>query len=37
MIVIDGRSFTWEEFGRMWMTFEGWKFRLEMVDPTEEP
>jgi hypothetical protein len=36
MLVIDGRQVTWEQFGRMLMTFEGWQFKLEIKDPTEE-
>jgi hypothetical protein len=36
MLVIDGREVTWEQFGRMLMTFEGWQFKLEIKDPTEE-
>jgi hypothetical protein len=35
-IVIDGREFTWEEFGRMLLSFEGWQFRLEIIDRTDE-
>ncbi len=33
---IDGRECTWEEFGRMRLSFEGWQFRLEVIDRTEE-
>lgn len=36
VIVIDGREFTWEEFGRMLLSFEGWQFRLEIIDRTDE-
>ena len=36
VVVIDGREFTWEEFGRMLLSFEGWQFRLEIIDRTEE-
>ncbi len=32
MLVIDGRDVSWEEFGRMLMTFEGFQFKLEIVD-----
>jgi hypothetical protein len=32
----DGREFTWEEFGRMDFTFEGWQFKLEFKDRSEE-
>ena len=36
LLVIDGREITWEEFGRMLMTFEGWQFKLEVRDMSEE-
>jgi hypothetical protein len=28
MLVIDGQEVSWDEMGRMLMTFEGWQFRL---------
>ena len=37
LVVVDGRAFTWDEFGEMLMTFEGSPFRLEISDPSEEP
>ena len=37
LMVIDGREVTWEEFGRILMTFEGWQFKLEIFDRSEEP
>jgi hypothetical protein len=36
MLVIDGKEISWERFGRMVMGFEGWQFRLEILDPSEE-
>lgn len=36
MLVIDGREVPWEDFGRMLMTFEGWQFRMEIVDLSDE-
>jgi hypothetical protein len=36
LIVIDGREIPWEDFGRMLMTFEGWQFKLEIRDKSEE-
>jgi hypothetical protein len=36
LLVIDGREITWEEFGRLLMTFEGWQFNLEIRDRSEE-
>jgi len=35
-IVVDGREITWDRFGRMPMTFEGWQFKLEIRDQSEE-
>lgn len=35
-VVIDGQSFSWEEFGRMLTKFERWQFRLRIVDQSEE-
>lgn len=31
-VVIDGRRFDWDEFGRMVASFEGWEFRLLLGD-----
>ena len=36
MLVIDGRDVSWEEFGRMLMTFEGFQFKLEIVDKSDD-
>jgi hypothetical protein len=36
LLVIDGREVTWDEFGRMLMSFEGWQFKLEIRDRSEE-
>ena len=36
LLVIDGREVSWEEFGRMLMTFEEWQFWMEIVDESEE-
>lgn len=37
LVVVDGREISWEDFGRILMTFEGWPFKLEIFDPSEEP
>ena len=37
LVVIDGREISWEQFGRMLMTFEGWQFKLQIFDRSEEP
>ncbi len=36
LLNIDGREITWQDFGRMLMTFEGWQFKLEVRDKSEE-
>ena len=36
MIVIDGREISWDELGRMVAAFEGWQFKLEFRDRSEE-
>lgn len=35
-VVVDGESFTWEAFGRMLTDFEGWQFRLRIIDRSDE-
>jgi hypothetical protein len=32
LLVIDGKEVSWQKFGRMLMSFEGWQFRLGRVD-----
>jgi hypothetical protein len=36
LVIIDGRDITWDELGRMMMTYEGWQFKLEIRDQSEE-
>ena len=36
ILIIDGREVKWNEFGRMLMSFEGWQFRLNILDKSEE-
>ncbi len=36
VLVVDGKSISWDEFGRMLVAYEGFQFRLQFVDPTEE-
>jgi hypothetical protein len=33
---MSGREISWEQFGRMLMSFEGWQFKLEIRDRSEE-
>ena len=35
-VVIDGRAVAWDELGKMLMSFEGWQFKLDIFDRTEE-
>ena len=36
VVVIDGQEVSWEQFGRMLMSYEGWQFRMEIRDRSEE-
>lgn len=36
MVLIDGKPFTWVELGKMLMTYEGFQFKLEMFDMTDD-
>jgi hypothetical protein len=36
LLSVDGREITWQEFGRMLMTFEGWQFKVEIRDKSED-
>jgi hypothetical protein len=36
LLAVDGKSYTWDEFGRMLMSYEGFQVKLEMLDPFEE-
>ena len=35
-VIIDRRRVEWTDFGAMLMAFEGWQFRLELLDPSNE-
>lgn len=35
-LVIDGKELSWHEFGRMLMTYEGFHFKLEIFEWSEE-
>ncbi len=35
-VVIDGREISWADFGRMLMTFEGFQFKMEIRDRSDE-
>ena len=36
LVVVDGKAVSWDEFGQMLMSMEGWQFRLDIADPSEE-
>lgn len=36
VLVIDGKEISWRQFGRMLSTFDGFNFKLEIFDKTEE-
>jgi hypothetical protein len=36
MVVVDAREISWNELGRIVATFEGWQFKLEFRDRSEE-
>jgi len=35
-VVVDGQEISWEEFGRMLSSLEGWQFKLEILDRSDE-
>jgi hypothetical protein len=36
VLVIDGRSISWDELGRMVATYEGFQFKLQLFDLSDE-
>jgi hypothetical protein len=36
LMIVDGREISWDEFGQMLMGLEGWQFKLEIFDPSDE-
>ena len=36
LMVIDGQRISWDQFGEMVMSHEGWQFKLEIVDPSDD-
>ena len=36
LVVIDGKGMTWDEFGRILMSFEGWQFKIEIYGRSDE-
>lgn len=34
-LIIDGEEYSLNEIGRMIMSYEGWNFKLEIIEPTE--
>ncbi len=35
-VVVDGQEISWDEFGRMISSYEGWQFKLEILDRSDE-
>jgi len=35
-VVVDGRTLSWEEFGRTLEAYEGWRFRMELADRIDD-
>ena len=35
-VVVDGQEISWEKFGRMISSYEGWQFKLEILDRSDE-
>lgn len=33
--IIDGEEYSLDEIGKMMMSYEGWNFKLEIIEPTE--
>ena len=36
LLVIDGKAVTWDRFGRILSSFEGWQFKIEIYDSSKE-
>ena len=36
LLIIDGHEVSWDELGRMLMSFEGWQFRMSIRDQSED-
>jgi hypothetical protein len=36
MMVIDGREVSWDQFGEMLMSFEGFQFKLQIIDKSKD-
>lgn len=36
LLTVDGREITWQEFGSTLMSFEGWQFKLDLRDMSED-
>lgn len=36
LVIIDGQRISWDQLGQMVMSHEGWQFKLEIVDPSDD-
>lgn len=34
-LIIDGKEYSLEDFGRIMMSYEGWNFKLRIIEPTD--
>ncbi len=35
-MVVDGQTLSWEELGRLMLTYEGWQYKLQIIYRSEE-
>jgi hypothetical protein len=36
MVIIDGKEISWEDFGQTLMTYEGFNFKFQIFDRSDE-
>ena len=36
LLIVDGRGISWDQFGHMLMSYEGWQFKLEIRSKSDE-
>lgn len=36
LVIIDGKPFTWDQLGKMLMSYEGFQIKIEMFDETDD-
>jgi len=35
-VIIDGKAYTWNQVGKMLMSYEGWNLKLEITEEGED-